>query len=462
MFGKRLIAALILVFSISLCFLISPALPQSPPVDFMTKAPVMLDGRILFQASGSGNFTANQRAQIINSILKQTAELEEVIQVKINRQNGQITIRVAPADDIDNDTHLVTVTETDLMLGMTAEDRAKIWQQRLQNAIDTAQKERTNAYIFRATVISLLLIAVAIALRFQFQSISRNLSRRGNQNIPSTQPNWQRFLPLILTGLQAVIWAAVVFYIAELFPLLRTWRHQFFRVLTASFTTPLFRLGTRDCSLLDVLLLLVLVIGLWILVKGVTRLLKSRVISQAITNRNLQDTVAFLTQYALSFIGLLIIFQGWGIDVSSLAILASALGVGIGFGLQNITNNFISGLIITFERPIQIGDFVKVGDTVGVVERIGLRSTEISTLDQVSLIVPNSRFLESEVLNWSHGNPVSRIRVPIGVAYGSNIPLLRKIILEVVKSHHDVLHHPGPQLWFQEFGDSSLNFDLFV
>ncbi|NEP46120.1 MAG: mechanosensitive ion channel, partial [Okeania sp. SIO2H7] len=193
-----------------------------------------------------------------------------------------------------------------------------------------------------------------------------------------------------------------------------------------------------------------------------SRLLKSRVISQAITNRNLQDTIAFLTQYALTFLGLLIIFQGWGIDVSSLAILASALGVGIGFGLQNITNNFISGLIITFERPIQVGDFVKVGDTVGVVERIGLRSTEISTLDQVSLIVPNSRFLESEVLNWSHGNPVSRIRVPIGVAYGSNIPLLRKAILEVAKSHPDVLLHPGPQLWFQEFGDSSLNFDLFV
>ncbi|HEY9649461.1 MAG TPA: mechanosensitive ion channel domain-containing protein, partial [Coleofasciculaceae cyanobacterium] len=138
------------------------------------------------------------------------------------------------------------------------------------------------------------------------------------------------------------------------------------------------------------------------------------------------------------------------------------LGVGIGFGVQNITNNLISGLIITLERPIQVGDFVKVGELVGIVERIGARSTEIRTLDQVTIIVPNSRFLETEVINWSHGDPVSRLRLSVPVAYGSDIENVQLALLDAAKSHPDVLVRPQPQVWFQGFGDSSLNFDLLV
>ncbi|NEP45313.1 MAG: hypothetical protein F6K35_41270, partial [Okeania sp. SIO2H7] len=195
MLNQRLIAVLILVFSVFLCFLISPALPQSPTVNSMTKAPVLLDGRMLFQVSGSGNFSAAQRAEIINSILKQTAELKEPMRVKINRENEPITIRIAPAGDIDNDIHLATIAETDVMLGMAAEDRAKTWQQSLQKAIDNAQKERTNAYRLRAIIISLLLIVGAIALRFQFKWISRRFSPRRDRNIPPTRTIWQQFLP---------------------------------------------------------------------------------------------------------------------------------------------------------------------------------------------------------------------------------------------------------------------------
>jgi hypothetical protein len=172
--------------------------------------------------------------------------------------------------------------------------------------------------------------------------------------------------------------------------------------------------------------------------------------------------VAILTQYILTFLGLIVLLQIWGLDVRSLAILASVLGVGIGFGVQNITNNLISGLIITLERPIQVGDFVKVGDLVGTVERIGARSTEIRTLDQVTIIVPNSRFLETEVINWSHGDPVSRLRIPVGVAYGSNVEQVQAALLEAAKSHPEVLVRPQPQVWFQEFGESAINFDLLV
>jgi hypothetical protein len=150
------------------------------------------------------------------------------------------------------------------------------------------------------------------------------------------------------------------------------------------------------------------------------------------------------------------------VDVSSLTILASLLGVGIGFGLQNITSNFVSGIIILLERPIKVGDFINVGDLVGTVERIGARSTEIRTPDQVSIIIPNADFVNARVVNWSHGHPVSRLRVPFGVAYGSDVNRVQQVVLQAAKSHADVLGYPKPHVWFSGFGDNSLDFELLV
>ncbi len=110
----------------------------------------------------------------------------------------------------------------------------------------------------------------------------------------------------------------------------------------------------------------------------------------------------------------MVLLQVWGFDLSSLTILASAISVAIGFGFQDIAKNFGSGLVLLFERPIQVGDFVEVNQYMGTVEYIGPRSTLIRTLDQISIIVPNSRFLENEVINWSHQNPISRLHVPVG------------------------------------------------
>jgi hypothetical protein len=174
------------------------------------------------------------------------------------------------------------------------------------------------------------------------------------------------------------------------------------------------------------------------------------------------EFIAALFQYGLVFLGLLTLLPLWGFNLSSLALVASFLGVGIGFGIQNIVNNFVSGLIIVLERPIKVGDFVTVGSLQGLVDRIGSRSTVIRTLDQVAIIVPNSRFLENEVINRSYGSPVSRLRIPVGVAYGSEIDLVKKALIEAAKEHSEILLHPKPQVWFMEFGDSSLNFELQV
>ena len=154
-----------------------------------------------------------------------------------------------------------------------------------------------------------------------------------------------------------------------------------------------------------------------------------------------------------------------GVDFTGLAILFSALSVGIGFGLQNVVNNFVSGLILLFERPIKSGDWVSVGSTEGHVKKIRIRSTLIQTLDRADVIVPNSELISAQVTNWMLRDKIGRVKVAIGVAYGSDTALVKKLLLEVAQTHEDVLNAPGehkPTVTFQDFGASSLDFSLRV
>jgi small-conductance mechanosensitive channel len=136
--------------------------------------------------------------------------------------------------------------------------------------------------------------------------------------------------------------------------------------------------------------------------------------------------------------------------------------VGLGFGLQNIVSNFVSGLIILAERPIAIGDRVEIGNIAGQVTQISLRSTTVLTNDNITIIVPNSDFIANTVTNWSHGDPRVRLRLPVGVAYGTDTDKLRRALLEVAAEHPKVLQNPAPELFFLGFGDSTLNFELAV
>ena len=161
-------------------------------------------------------------------------------------------------------------------------------------------------------------------------------------------------------------------------------------------------------------------------------------------------------------LGAVVVLQIWGIDLSSLALIASGLGIGIGFGLQGLVRDFVSGLVLVFERPVQVGDFVDFGAVKGTVNRIGSRSTEIRTLDHVAIIVPNSRLLDQEIINWSHGNPVSRIRLPVGVAYASDPTQVKQVLLEACRQSDEILITPLPQVFFLGFGDNALRFELLV
>ncbi|HEY9598635.1 MAG TPA: mechanosensitive ion channel domain-containing protein [Cyanophyceae cyanobacterium] len=436
-----------------------PSAAQTPFNSSSVKAPVVVDGRVLFYVRNSGNLTAAERADIVNEALQEEVESPGVVDIEVVEDNQRVVIRSRTKNR-----DLLTIT-ADEDIGSSSLRQANIWRTWIESALRQGKLERTPAYYNQALLFSMAVLCGAIAVHFTLafsgKVASRQLTRwLGNPAVPllPRQHPAKLFLQLALLGLQVGLWTAVGFYITDLFPQTRSWRYNLFKFLTS----PVVTLGESNYSALQLLFLLGFTIGLWFAVAGVTRLFKFYVLSRTGADLRVQEVVAVLTQYVLTFLGLIVLLQIWGIDVRSLAILASVLGVGIGFGVQNITNNLISGLIITLERPIQVGDFVKLGELVGIVERIGARSTEIRTLDQVTIIVPNSRFLETEVINWSHGDPVSRLRLSVPVAYGSDIEKVQLALLDAAKSHPDVLVRPQPQVWFQGFGDSSLNFDLLV
>lgn len=157
---------------------------------------------------------------------------------------------------------------------------------------------------------------------------------------------------------------------------------------------------------------------------------------------------------------MLVALQTLGIDLTSLNVLAGALGVGIGFGLQNVANNFISGLIIMFQRPIKVGDRIEVGEVNGKVIKISSRSTTVVTNDNISIIVPNADFISKNVVNWSYGDPKIRFRIPVGVSYDSDIDKVEKILLKVAEENEGVLDDPKPSVRLLSFGDSALKFEL--
>ena len=149
-----------------------------------------------------------------------------------------------------------------------------------------------------------------------------------------------------------------------------------------------------------------------------------------------------------------------GLNLTSLAFLTGALGIGVGFGLQNIVNNFVSGLMLLFERPFKVGDMVVVDNETGTVRKIGLRSTVIETFDRSELIVPNSLFISGKVTNWTRSNQVARIRITVGVAYGSDIERVLSLLKQAAQTDPRVLSNPEPNPLFLRFGDSALEFEL--
>jgi len=446
-----------LLFTISIG--LQPGIAQSTLANTPT-ADVVLDGRVLFRLGSIDGFTAERRANSANADLNRALRAtppDRLVRVNVGKRDNLTTIRV-------NNRHLLTVTDGDFMVGVTPTEQAQEWTEILQAAFARAQRERLPGHRQAVTWRILAMLAAAIALYSLVYWFRRRLWRQRFRKLRRSKPipYSQKLLQPALLGVQASLVLSFLLYVCELFPRARAARYSVFQFLEQTFNNPLFTAGEKTYSVLDISKLVVVLVLLWLTVRGLSALIKSSVLQAAISDRGAQDAIATVIQVVLMVVGTFILLQAWGIDLSALAILASVLGVGLGFGLQNIFNNFISGWILLVERPIQVGDLIKLGEVFGIVEKIGARSTEIKTPDQISIIVPNADFVQNQVMNWSHGHPVSRFHIPLCVAYGSPIEQVHTAAIEAVQAHPEVLHYPKPRLRFLAFGESSLNFDLLA
>ncbi len=189
-------------------------------------------------------------------------------------------------------------------------------------------------------------------------------------------------------------------------------------------------------------------------------LFQKKFLSRSGMAEGLQESITTISAYIIWALGLLIALHAFGLNTASLAVAFGALGIGIGFGLQNIFNNFISGIILLFERPIQVGDDVEVNGIWATVRKINVRSTVVQTYDNASLIIPNADLISNQVTNWSFKDKRIRRKISVGVAYGSDVELVRTVLLKIAADAPNVLRYPRPDVLFSDFGDSALTFVL--
>jgi len=423
-------------------------------------APIVLDGRTLFRIWPSSTLSAEQRSETINQQLAESAAAEDQVVLELATSNNLPVL-------VLNGRTLLTVTERDVPEGMEAMEQAEAWRQRLEQALTRARAERRPEHLRRQLPRVLAVLALAAALHWGLQAFWRRRFPEAWAIQPAEGADPQvsagRLLQrAALVLLQAGVWIAALLWISDQFPLTRSARTAALQAASRWLVVPFMPLGARSYSLLDAVILLALLL---LLVRGVgvaLRLLRTRVLRYTGMSLGGQEAVAFLTRYGLLFFGALVLLQLWGLDLSSLTLFASVLGVGVGLGFQTISKNLLSGMVIIFERPVQVGDFVEIGDLQGTVQKLGLRSTVVETLDRIAIIVPNSEFLDSRVVNWSHGSPVSRLRLPVGVAYGSDTEAVRDVLIQACEGQSTVLIEPPPRVLFSGFGDSALNFTLLV
>ena len=192
------------------------------------------------------------------------------------------------------------------------------------------------------------------------------------------------------------------------------------------------------------------------------RVLRAHLFSRMRIDEGMQYTLTRIIHYLVMIIGAVVAFQFIGIDLTGLAVIVGFLSVGIGFGLQNITSNFVAGVILLLERPIKVGDRIMVGNQEGDVVEINMRSTTIRTLNNIAVIVPNSEFVSSKLENWSYGDETVRVDVNVGVSYESYLETVIRSLREVAAEHPEVLKNPAPDVLHTGFGDSAWNMRLRI
>ncbi|MCA9404194.1 MAG: mechanosensitive ion channel [Candidatus Omnitrophica bacterium] len=233
-----------------------------------------------------------------------------------------------------------------------------------------------------------------------------------------------------------------------------------FETITAWMNQPIVHIGSTPVTLGGIGAAMTIFVVSLVISSTTRRVLASRLGKNPKFSASMIYALNRILHYVIIIFGIVLAAQTIGFNFGTLAVAFGFLGVGIGLGLQNITANFTAGLLLLIERPVSVGDFVNVEGQIGRVTDIGMRATRIRTLDNIVIIVPNSKFADNSVINWSIEDQRVRLHNPVGVAYGSDVATVRSALEGVAKAHPDVLKNPEPEVRFRGFGDSSLDFEL--
>lgn len=217
----------------------------------------------------------------------------------------------------------------------------------------------------------------------------------------------------------------------------------------------------KHISLGDLIQGIILWLMGYFICRSLSREVEKKLLSHLDIDASLKHTLKTMIFYALLILLTLFVLRLLSIPLTVFTVLGGALAIGVGFGSQNIVNNFISGLILMIERPVRVGDIIEADGLRGTVENIGARSTIIKSMDNTHFVVPNSSFLEKNVLNWTLSDDVVRTRVKVGVAYGSPVRKVEELLKEAVSDHERILKYPEPSVLFADFADNSLNFEIY-
>lgn len=307
----------------------------------------------------------------------------------------------------------------------------------LQYMLQVQQSEHANIINFLAIVLLIVILRYSLAFIGKRFVERRNLG--GSDVYPFIQSllNWGTFYAVLIS---------LIMYFSE-----DDW-----------LTDKGFNIGTTKITLLSVIIAVIILTLGFRISQFVTRFVLQPTLRKYGLDTGIQYTFTRMTHYIIIVIAVLLSMTNIGLDLSALTVFASVVGVGVGFGLQNIASNFISGIILLFERPIKLGDVVEVDGDVVVVEEIKMRATIVKTFDNERIIIPNSQFIENKIVNWSYGDKMVRVVIPIGVAYGSNTYLVRDLLLQAASKEESILNYPAPSVDFLNFGESSLDFRLVV
>jgi len=304
--------------------------------------------------------------------------------------------------------------------------------------------------VFLLLMFQMLLMLARGALEFAINSKPFQKISSIRKNAPAILPQAVRILDLFL----GFVLVCMIFYIWGIYA---SPPEAVKGILSLGFTV-----GSLNITLGLIIGAAVLLYGSFIASWSIQALLLDEVLPKRQMDRGIQISITRLIHYALVLLGFIMALMALGLEFTNLTILGGAFGVGLGFGLQAIVNNFASGLILLFERPVKIGDTIELADQWGVIKKLGLRATVVQTYDNAEIVVPNSDLITNQVTNWTLAERRIRLKFPVGVAYGSDVPLVMKILMECADEHALVLKNPAPQVLFMGFGDSSLDFEVRV